>query len=421
LFGRWLNGNRSIYPCCSIELVGPVYYRFCRARPGILLQPARGQSLQEFFMDEKRSNHDPLPWLVLSRANSLSSVKLSELVSIFGDAGQITGADAGRLAGLGLTPAGIRSLHHPDWRSIEADLRWLESPGNSLLLCCQPDYPGLLREITDPPPCLFVRGNTAALGTMQIAVVGSRKPSHAGRRTATAFARALARQGVTVTSGLAAGIDSAAHHGALEENGITVAVLGCGPDRIYPPNNESLAESICEDGAVISEFPPGTRPYPGNFPRRNRIISGLSAGTLVVEAAARSGSLITARLAMEQGREVFAIPGSVYNPLTRGCHALIRNGAKLTENIEDILEETWPLAAQSAENRDKGDVRADLNERLDEGAKLLLDNIGNEPVTLDFLIEETRISANSALAALLKLEFYNLIELLPGGSYMRKI
>ncbi len=373
------------------------------------------------FMEEKRTDQDLLPWLVLSRVHTISPVSAGKLLDVYGDAGQVLVADAGELATLGLKPDSIRCITHPDRASIDADLRWLKCPENSLISCCDPDYPDLLREIADAPPCLFVRGDAAALGTVQIAIVGSRRPTPVGRQTASAFAGRLAGLGITVTSGLAVGIDSAAHLGAVEQCGVTVAVLGSGLGRIYPAINQALAERICEKGALVSEFPLDTRPYPANFPRRNRIISGLSVGTLVVEAAARSGSLITARLAMEQGREVFAIPGSVHSPLSRGCHALIRDGAKLTECIEDILEETGPLSAVVGQARDKADLTAGLHEVLDVKAKVLLDNIGYEPVTLDFLIEETGIPANIATAALLNLEFHNLIESLPGGSYIRKI
>jgi len=214
-----------------------------------------------------------------------------------------------------------------------------------ILTLHDPAYPALLKEIADPPPLLFVRGDPAVLSRPQLGIVGSRNPTPGGRSLAEDFARSLSRCGLVVTSGMALGIDAAGHRGALRGGGTTLAVAGTGPDRIYPARHRDLARAIVEQGAIISEFAPGTPALPSNFPRRNRIISGLSLGVLVVEAACRSGSLITARLAAEQGREVFALPGSIHNPLARGCHHLIRQGAKLVEDIEDIVEELGPLAA----------------------------------------------------------------------------
>ncbi len=219
----------------------------------------------------------------------------------------------------------------------------LEGDNRHLITLHDARYPTLLREIDDAPPMLFIQGDPTILNLPQIAIVGSRNPSASGRQTATDFAHFLASAGLAITSGLADGIDGAAHQGALETKNSTLAVTGTGLDRVYPAKHRELAHRIAEQGALISELPPGTPPIPANFPRRNRIISGLSLGTLVVEAAQKSGSLITARLATEQGREVFAIPGSIHNPLARGCHALIRQGAKLVETAGDILEELAPL------------------------------------------------------------------------------
>ena len=200
-------------------------------------------------------------------------------------------------------------------------------------------YPGLLREIPDPPPLLYVRGDPAALVRPQIAITGSRNPTAGGRRNAEEFANALSRAGLTVTAGLALGIDASAHHAAIQAGGCTIGVMGTGIDRVYPSQHRELAHNIARQGAIVSELPLGSAPRRENFPRRNRIISGMSVGVLVVEAGIHSGSLITARLGAEQGREVFAIPGSIHSPLARGCHALIRQGAKLVENTSDVLEE----------------------------------------------------------------------------------
>ena len=210
-------------------------------------------------------------------------------------------------------------------------------------------YPHMLKEIADPPLALFCRGNVALLGRKQIAIVGSRKPSQQGEKTAQRFAEQLSCLGVVITSGLAYGIDVAAHRGALAGTGETIAVLGCSANRVYPAAHERVARHIIERGLVVSEFPPGARLYPSNFPQRNRIVTGLASGTLIIEAAMKSGSLISARLATEQGREVFAIPGSIYNANSRGCHHLIDQGAKLTLDVNDILSELgWEVQAVPA-------------------------------------------------------------------------
>ena len=231
-----------------------------------------------------------------------------------------------------------------DWQAVEKDLTWFASNNCYIIPKNSRDYPSQLNEIHGAPAILFVRGNVARLSDFQIDIVGSRHPTSVGINTAMQFARHFSCLGITVTSGLALGIDGAAHKGALLGKGSTVAVLGHGLDRIYPSSHQILAEEILErGGTLVSEFPPGISPAPSHFPRRNRIISGLTLGTLVVEAALKSGSLITAQLALEQGREVFAIPGSIHNPLARGCHALIREGAKLVETASDVLEELQGL------------------------------------------------------------------------------
>ncbi len=237
-----------------------------------------------------------------------------------------------------------------NWSAVEQDLRWAEKPNCHLLTLTDPAYPALLRQTTTLPPVLFVHGNVTLLSTPQIAIVGSRYPSPEGLENARRFAYSFSAEGITVTSGLALGIDGAAHHGALQNTGRTLAVMGHGLDHIYPMRHRALADRILEQGGgLVSEFPLGVKPVAAYFPQRNRIISGLSLGTLVVEAALRSGSLITARFALEQGREVFAIPGSVHSPLTKGCHALIRQGAKLVEVANDVLEELDTLFGYVAE------------------------------------------------------------------------
>ena len=252
-----------------------------------------------------------------------------------------------QLASLGLTTRAIELLTQPDEDRIDADLRWLAESGAALLAATDAAYPALLRMSPDAPAVLYVLGDVASLAEPQLAMVGSRSPTAGGLATARTFASWFARAGLGITSGLALGIDRACHEGALVAGGSTVAVVGCGLDTCYPPANAELFARIREAGAVVSEFPPGTGVRAEHFPQRNRIIAGLSLGTLVVEAASRSGSLITARLAGIAGREVFAIPSSIHNPMARGCHELIRQGAKLVECPEQVLMELKiPLSDQ---------------------------------------------------------------------------
>lgn len=304
-------------------------------------------------------------------------------------------------------------------------LEWAAAPGNALLPLYSPDYPPLLKNLSDPPSLLYLRGNKNALNLPQIAIVGTRKPSADGRRLAREFGAALAQRGYVVTSGMALGVDAESHHGALEAGGLTVAVLGSGLDQLYPKSNRALAERIQGEGLLVSEFPPWQGPQDWHFPVRNRIISGLSHGVLVVEAAARSGSLITARLAAEQGREVFAIPGSVYNPLSRGCHALLRSGAKLVERVEDILEELPALTAWERERLDEATsnalpatVRSSIDEcksSLSEEDRRLLDLIGFGEVSLEQLSTASGLPVATLLARLGELELRGLLSSSPAG------
>lgn len=294
----------------------------------------------------------------------------------------------------------------------DADLAWLTQPRCHLLTWTDPDYPPLLRELPDPPVALYVHGDRALLTRPQLAVVGSRNPTPAGRANAAAFAKNLAGAGLTITSGLALGVDGAAHRGALE-TGTTIAVAGTGLDRVYPPRHRELAHAIVNAGAIVSEFPLGTSPRPENFPVRNRIISGLSLGVLVVEAAERSGSLITARLAAEQGREVFAIPGSIHSPLARGCHALIRQGAKLVETANDVIEELAPLAALAPP------VAHESAPTLSNDESELLRHLGYDSVHIDAIIERSGLTIDRVSSMLLALELRGLIAVGPGGTYQR--
>jgi DNA processing protein len=280
--------------------------------------------------------------------------------------------------------------------------------GVFLLCLADPDYPALLRETPSPPPLLYGCGDPAALALPAIAVVGSRNASRGGVEHATRFAAALAGSGFAIASGLALGIDSAAHVGALK-TGITLAVVGTGIDRVYPRQHLGLwRDIVAAGGAVVSEFPPGTPPLAGNFPRRNRIISGLSLGVLVVEAALRSGSLITARQALEQGREVFAIPGSINNPLARGCHQLIREGAALVETAEDIVAQLGGILAFKAVEAGAGPVAAALP--VSPEASQVLAALGHDPADVDLLVARTRLPVAGLTAALVELELAGRVE-----------
>ena len=293
----------------------------------------------------------------------------------------------------------------------------------------------MLRNISSPPPALFIDGDPDLLWRPQLAVIGSRNPTAGGRDNARDFASELTRQGMTVTSGLASGIDSVAHAAALDAGGFTIAVTGTGLDLVYPPSSSALAERIREHGVLVSELPPGTPARRAHFPSRNRIISGLSLGVLVIEAGLRSGTLITARLAGNQGREVFALPGSIHNPMSKGCHRLIRDGARLVETVAEIMEELAPLAGQLASAlsgelektseapRKAGALESAASDpQLDEDPEYrrLWSCLGFDPRPVDAIIEESGLTARAVSAMLLMLELRGTVEAHPGGAYSRK-
>jgi DNA processing protein len=300
----------------------------------------------------------------------------------------------------------------PDAAALAADLAWLAQERHHLVTWSDPDYPPLLREIADPPLVLYVHGDRSMLARPQIAVVGSRNPTPLGRENAHAFAGALATSGFVIASGLALGIDAAAHRGALEAGGVTVAVAGTGLDRVYPARNRELAHAIARQGALVSELPIGAPPLPEHFPSRNRIISGMSVGVLVVEAALQSGSLITARLAAEQGREVYAIPGSIHSPLARGCHALIRQGAKLVETAQHVLEELGALVQVAAP---PGAADRTPPVGLTPLETQLLDCLGYDPAPIDTVIDRCGLTTDTVSSILLQLELRGLVLLGPNG------
>jgi len=315
-------------------------------------------------------------------------------------------------------------LDAPDEARLAADLAWLAEPGHRLLRCTEADFPPLLETIPQPPAALFVAGDAGLLLHPQVAIVGARGASPAGLEHARRFARALALAGFTVTSGMADGIDGAAHAAALDAGCATVAVVGTGPDRVYPRKHHALAQRIAAQGAVVSEFPPGTAARADHFPRRNRLISGLALGTVVVEAGLQSGSLITARLAGEQGREVFALPGSIANPLARGCHRLIRDGARLVEEPAEVIEALAPaaraLGVELAERLARPDAPAPIRDggwRDDPDYRRLLDALGHDPATLDELVRRSGLAAAALSSMLLMLELEGRVAGLPGNRY----
>jgi DNA processing protein len=353
---------------------------------------------------------------IIARAQGLSATQLARIVALTPDLSLLEGS-ARPLAALEIPPRTREWLATPDPALVDEDLHWLDRTGIVLLLSCDADYPPLLLQSPDPPVALFVRGQVRTLADPQLAMVGSRNPTAGGRATAREFARTFARAGLTITSGLALGIDAACHEGALDADGTTIGVLGHGLDRMYPPQNAHLAERVAAAGAVISEFPRGFEPRPAHFPQRNRIIAALSLGTLVVEAAQDSGSLITARLAGIAGREVFAVPSSIHNTFARGCHELIRQGAKLVERPEDVwVELKLSLSSQLLVASAKP---SSIPPTLDKEYKILLDALAFEPASVDSLIERTGMASESIASMLLILELEGHVAPHPGGRYSR--
>ena len=361
---------------------------------------------------------DTLAWLTLLHAPGIGSRTALKLLEKLGSPQNILSASQEVLRDCKLSRRTLDYFNAPETQQLDVTLAWLEAPDHHLLTWDDEGYPPLLREISDPPMLLFIHGDPELLSTPQLAIVGSRNPSAGGSNTCREFARYLANHGFTITSGLATGIDGAAHEGALEK-GRTVAVMGTGLDRVYPARHRELAHRIADRGALISEFPLSTKPHPGNFPRRNRVISGLSLGTLVVEAAVKSGSLVTARLAMEQGREVLAIPGSIHNPLARGCHRLIREGAKLVETADDIVEELSALLGLLPELPSSSTTESPDTGQLDSDYQALLQALGYDPQPIDTLIQRSGLTAEAVSSMLLLLELDGVVVSAPGGRYYR--
>ncbi|MEX0431415.1 DNA-processing protein DprA [Spiribacter insolitus] len=377
-------------------------------------------------------NEDTLEaWLTLLHLDGIGPRMTAEIIDAYGEPATYLAASEADRASHGLpaqvitAPRGLASARE----GVAADRRWAEQRECHIITRADPRYPARLAEIPDPPPVLFVRGDPAVLENPQIAVVGTRNPTPGGIEAAEDFAGRLAASGLTVTSGLALGIDTAAHEGALvAEGGISIAVMATGPDRLYPRENQALARSLVTRGAIVTEMPVGTPVNRGLFPRRNRLISGLALGVLVVEAGRRSGALGTAHQAVEQGREVMAIPGSIHNPVAKGCHQLIREGARLVEKADDVIDEIrklpdgWmmttpdgPAAGTGEENT--ADTPADS--ALDADYRALLDAMGHDPIGFETLAERTSLTPDILSSMLLSLELMGHVAPCNGGHYMR--
>lgn len=370
-------------------------------------------------------------WLRVHHA-FLSAKQLVRLQQHFGDlATALTASAADWLAVERFGDKLVDSVFKPDNALIEQALNWVQQPCHHIITLDDEAYPALLREIADPPILLYVRGDISLLNTPQLAVVGSRHASRQGLQIAQDFSQYLSGVGLAITSGLAHGIDAAAHRGGLQGIGKTLAVIGTGIDRIYPAANQALAREIAEQGAIVSEYPLQTRPLAQNFPRRNRIISGMAVGCLVVEAALKSGSLITARQAMEQGREVFAIPGSINNSLAKGCHQLIKQGAKLVETAQDILEELAPLVEYALQSdgtqntthpsNSSSEMQPGLDEPLDmvESRHPLLDLMEFDPMSLDELVVLSKLPASEIQAQMMMFEIAGQVEAMSAARWRR--
>ena len=382
-----------------------------------------------------------LYWLALRSVNGVGNLGFKALLKLFNspyDIFQASYQELTAVSGIGIkTASNIKEFN--GWKRIENDLKLIKQLSINLITCNDKRYPVILKNIFDYPPIIYVKGMLEN-DDLNIAIVGSRMASTYGIFATERLARELALNGVTVVSGMARGIDSAAHRGALSGRGRTIAVLGCGLDIVYPPENKNLCEKIVANGAIISEFSLGTPPNAPNFPIRNRIISGLSLGVVVVEANERSGSLITARIALEQGREVFAVPGNIDSHSSRGSHKLIKEGAKLIENVNDILEEIIPQM-----ERRQSDCLPDIQKinsivmnenitveapfrpvipkptgNLSKNEEIVYNVLTAEPINIDLIIEKSGLNVNETLNCLLNLELHDAILQLPGKLYKRK-
>ncbi|MCM8612156.1 DNA-processing protein DprA [Accumulibacter sp.] len=359
-----------------------------------------------------------LPWLRLTLTPGIGGETQRKLLRAFGPPEAIFSAERPALAAVAGERAASLLLDQYDAERLESALAWSTQPAQHLVSLADPEYPQSLLQTPDPPTLLYVLGRLELLNSPALAIVGSRNPTPQGLGNAERFAAALADAGLTIASGLALGIDAGAHRGALARSGNTVAFIGTGIDRVYPARNRELAREIGRRGTIISELALGTPPVAANFPRRNRLIAGFSRGTLVIEATVDSGSLITARIAAEQGREVFAIPGSIHSPQSRGCHRLIKQGAKLVETVTDVLDELrWNVSRESSTTT--AETVADAPADTATDAARLLQSFGFDPFSLDELVTRAGLTAECAAVLLLELELQGQIGSMPGGRYQR--
>src|SRR6056297_1672330 len=380
------------------------------------------------------SEPDQLGWLKLVLAPDLGPGTLDGLDLAPDDYPRLPDWSDRDLGRIGLSREFIRAIKHPDQARLDAALAWLDHPSHHLISRNDEYYPPLLRRIGDAPLALFVNRRPRWCLRPQLAIVGSRNATPGGLAIAREFAEDLSRAGMVITSGLALGVDGVAHRAAMDAGGITLAVGGTGPDQVYPARHRDLARRIVDNGAVISSFAPGVGPRAGHFPARNRIISGMSAGVLVIEAGIRSGSLITARLAGEQGREVFAVPGSIRNPMARGCHRLIRQGARLVESPDEIVDELRPLIAElagelrglltpdsplSSESGAPAGADAIESDAPDPQIETLLAAVGYDPTSVDEIMARTELTTQAVSSMLLELELQGRVAALGGGRYSR--
>lgn len=360
-----------------------------------------------------------LPWLALNSVRGLGPVRINRMVEHFGSAQAALDSLSDALASEGLTAKQVPETNRSQLiENAEIQLEALQKINATVLTLDHPAYPSLLKEIFAPPPVLFVRGQLTSLDRRGIGIVGTRRPTTYGKNVSRFLAEDLARAGVITMSGMARGVDTAAHTACLDTEMPTVAVFGCGIDRVYPAENKALAERIIACGAVISEFPPGTRPEPYNFPRRNRIISGLSSGVVVIESAKRGGALITAHYALQQNREVFAVPGSIFSDQSIGTHELLKSGATPVRNAQDILEniqlfQTGSVAPRSVVSE------TDLSELLHGDEKKVYGAITGEGIRLDSLADTTSIGPPTLMTVLLNLELRGFIQQKAGNHFVR--
>ena len=356
-------------------------------------------------------------WLILAQA-FVRVVELQALLSLFGDLDEIVAQSISRLREAGLSEKKAHAISMPDDKALSSALTWLDQDAHFLIGFGGNGYPEMFTQIPGPPLPLYVNGDIDTLHLPTLAIVGSRNPTRGGLRNAVEFSAYLAKSGFSIVSGLALGIDTAAHRGALQVKGKTVAFLGHGIDRVYPAANRELAHAITARGALVSEYPLGAAPDKRHFPERNRLISGLSLGTIVVEAARRSGSLITARLAAEQGREVFALPGSIHNPLARGCHELLRQGAKLVETATDIVAELAPLGSHLQQNAMESKHSNQSLLSGDNDYVKLRKYLSHDPTAIDELQNHSGLTIDQLSSMLLILELHGEVESMSGGRYI---